>query len=147
MRKFITVQWSRSNDCLCHNRRELLSRCIVLSMRIDGLLVRTGQRAASRAWFSAAPSQGGRWVNRVNKHFPVEKAITKARALAHREEAARSAGGRHAPLIAQRITAVPQVQPPQELFNSCMKVVRRVTPRSDIRNANDAASNLVSSSP
>ena len=77
----------------------------------------------------------------------MEKALTKARALAHKEEAKQTAGRRHAPLIAQRITAVPQVQPPQELFNSCMKAVRRVRTRADIKNENDAASNLVSSCP
>lgn len=112
-------------------------------MRIDGLLVRTGKCAASRAWFSSAPSHGGRWVNRVNKEHPVEKAISKARALAHKQEAREAADGRLAPLLAQRITSVPQVQPPQELFNSSMKAVRRVKARNDLKSENEVANNLV----
>lgn len=121
-------------------RVELIASAV--NMRVDALL-EGSKGAASRVWFSTATSQVGRWVNRVNRTHPVEKAISKARALAQKDETALAHDGRHAPLIAQRITSVPQVQPPQELFNSSMKAVRRVKPRSDLKNENEVAKNLV----
>lgn len=112
-------------------------------MKINGLLLRSSKRAASRAWFCTEAPQAHRWVNRLKKENAVQKAVSKARAIAQKEEVAQAAGGRHAPVIAQRITKVPQVQPPQELFNSSMKAVRRVRPRTDLRSEHEAAKNLV----
>jgi hypothetical protein len=81
-------------------------------------------------------------VNRINKSQPLEKALSKARALAERHKALEAADV-SAPMIAQRITSVPQVQPPQELFNSSVKAARRVRPRSDLKSDNEVANNLV----
>jgi hypothetical protein len=82
------------------------------------------------------------WINRVNK-YTVNKALAKARALAVSEKVTGHAAHQNTAHIGKRITVVPQVQPPQELFNSAMKKVRQTKPRADMRSEKDAARNLV----
>lgn len=83
------------------------------------------------------------WTKRVNK-VATQKLISRAKTLAHASSAPPVAGREAgAPSLTSRVMTVPQIQQPQELFNSAMKPVRKLKPRADLRFDLEVASNLV----
>lgn len=83
------------------------------------------------------------WIKRANK-VATQKLISRAKTLAHASSAPPVAGREAgAPSLTGRLMTVPQIQQPQELFNSAMKPVRKLKPRADLRYDQEVASNLV----
>lgn len=93
-----------------------------------------------------AASQPVPWTKRINKQT-TQKLISRAKTLAHASApiAAGSEDVRPNVGLTSRLMTVPQIQQPQELFNSAMKPVRKLKPRTDLRTDQEVASNLVCS--
>lgn len=85
------------------------------------------------------------WVGRLKSASKLEKAIIKARAIAEANAAIQKPTFRGSCLrgATRNLRDVPQLQPPQEMFNAAMKEVRRLRPRQDIPKESSRAANLV----
>lgn len=86
------------------------------------------------------------WIKRVNK-LATQKLISRAKTLALASAPPAAGPDAVAPSLTSRLMTVPQIQQPQELFNSAMKPVRKLKPRTDLRYDQEVASNLVCASP
>lgn len=87
-------------------------------------------------------TESAAWVNRINK-VVTQKLISRAKTLAHASAPADTRSDSAVPALTSRLMAVPQIQQPQEMFNSAMKPVRKLKPRADLRYDQEIASNLV----
>eukprot|EP00892_Ulva_mutabilis_P010762 jgi/Ulvmu1/8058/UM004_0295.1 len=86
-------------------------------------------------------TESGTWVKRVNK-VVTQKLVSRAKTLAHASAPPKTRSDGVMPSLTSRLMAVPQIQQPQELFNSAMKPVRKLKPRTDLRYDQEVASNL-----
>jgi hypothetical protein len=80
------------------------------------------------------------WIARINKSkCQVAKAVQIACSIADSDVARKNPGGQR---ITGRIKAVPDIQPPKEMFNSAMKDVRKIKRKNNLQTERERAANL-----
>lgn len=82
------------------------------------------------------------WLQRGNKAADKSrKQLLKARAVADSDDRAELLQQADVQQLTSRLKAAPIIQPPDEMYNAAMKVVRKVRPRDDLKKEGPRAAN------